>query len=84
MSDDDVLAAFIMGGIALLFLVWALSSRSQHRERERRQQREIELRRAARHKNEEAQAATAFWLNLKHAFPYLHTPEISEPTADRI
>ena len=84
MRDDDIFALFIIAAAFLLFLLYAASRRSAQRERERRQQREIQTLREARQEEEEAQVATLFWLNLKDSFPYLHTPEISDPTADRI
>src|SRR5207244_2383828 len=45
---------------------------------------EIEEHRTQRKADEEAREATAAWLDVKAAFPYLQTPYIEEPTADRI
>jgi hypothetical protein len=52
--------------------------------REEADRREIEERRAQQKADEEAREATAAWLDMKAVFPYLQTPHIEEPTADKI
>lgn len=52
--------------------------------REQQDQREIEEHRRQRKEAEEAAVATAAWLEIKEAFPFLPTPTIEEPTAEKI
>lgn len=54
------------------------------RNREAEQQREVEENRRQRREAEEASEATAVWLEIKEAFPFLPTPTIEEPTAKKI
>jgi uncharacterized protein DUF87 len=53
-------------------------------QREREQRREIDESRRQRREAEEASIATAMWLEIRDAFPFLKTPTIEEPTADKI
>lgn len=76
MDGWGLLLAAGFGGLILHH--WRLARKDQ------RAKEESEARERERQKDNEAKIATAAWLELKAVFPFLPTPEIPEPTADRI
>src|SRR5712692_639838 len=76
------------GGFVFFAIVIAIIGISFYaayvRNREAEQQREIEENRRQRREAEMASEATAVWLEIKEAFPFLPTPTIEEPTAKKI
>lgn len=81
----EALGPVLVWAVIIGAVVWVGIYRARLTEaREAAQRKEIEDRRRERREEEEASEATALWLDIKDAFPFLPTPDIEEPTAKEI